>query len=165
MNSDGTGVRRLGSFGRPNYDPAFSPDGRSIAFLYGNYGSDNIAVVPYPYDGSAPKALTNDSGFFHRDLTWSPDGSKIAFCGNPDDDWDIFVINARDGSNCRRLTSGAEEDRHPTWSPDGSHLAFSRKWQGTSGIYLVDRGGGYVRPVLDTPANESEPDWSHARRR
>ena len=53
----------------------------------------------------------------------SPDGKKVAFMSQREDNWDIFVANT-DGSNPIRVTTNPNEDGLPTWSPDGKIIAF-----------------------------------------
>ena len=60
-----------------------------------------------------------------RTPVWSPDGRRIAFTSRPDDNSEIYVVNA-DGSGQRRLTRNAAGDFGPTWSPDGRKIAFER---------------------------------------
>jgi dipeptidyl aminopeptidase/acylaminoacyl peptidase len=68
--------------------------------------------------------------------SWSPDGTRIAFVSKrqPDidrtDNWDLFVAEAREGAEARRLTSFEGSDSHPDWesppdwSPDGRSIAY-----------------------------------------
>ena len=61
-----------------------------------------------------------------RDLTWSPDGAKIAFAqfiNDPPNSVDIMVIGA-DGSDLTRLTHAPGYSSGLTWSPDGAKIAF-----------------------------------------
>ena len=63
-------------------------------------------------------------------LTWSPDGSTIAFVTSRGDHAYVGVA-AVDGSGFRYVDPGVTRDGSPTWSPDGTRLAFLRQWADT----------------------------------
>lgn len=116
-------------------DPIWSPDGAKIAFrfgpriamAYGAYAGDPQSGIQIFYvvevEGSAePKPLPPA-----RKLSWSPDGSRIAYLseGCITGDWDIYTVDAEGGSQVR-LTSTPEAIKEgPSWSPTGSTIAFS----------------------------------------
>src|SRR3712207_3181121 len=59
-----------------------------------------------------------------REPSWSPDGERIAFASNRDGNYEIYVMDADDGSDVDRLTDNNDLDRLPSWSPDGDRIAF-----------------------------------------
>ena len=83
-------------------------------------------------DGTGVTNLTNgDTGL---EPAWSPDGGRIAFHANRNDQtypgWlDIYVMNA-DGSSVTNLTDAEGNDYRPVWSPDGSRIAFRSRRPG-----------------------------------
>jgi len=99
-----------------DFAPAFSPDGRSIAFSARRADGDGIFhLFVMNADGSGEHQITFDRGDFAP--AWSPDGRRIAFMratGIPGvtDDYNIFSVRA-DGSDLQRLTNAAERDRSP----------------------------------------------------
>ena len=100
MNADGSGTRKLTHNARHNAEPAWSPDGRKIAFRSTRNGNRDIYVMNA--DGSGKRNLTRNAAWDSRP-SWSPDGRKIAFVSNRDGRLEAHVMNA-DGSGQRSLT-------------------------------------------------------------
>jgi len=100
MNADGSGTRRLTHNAAQNAEPAWSPDGRKIAFRSTRNGNRDLYVMNA--DGSGKRNLTQNAAWDSRP-SWSPDGQKIAFVSNRDGRLEAYVMNA-DGSGQRRLT-------------------------------------------------------------
>jgi Tol biopolymer transport system component len=118
MNPDGSEQTRLTNNPEEDVDPAWSPDGRRIAF------ARKHRIFVMNADGSGETQLiTRGSG---DGPAWSPDGQRIAFHGQPEAEvkLDIFTMNA-DGTNPTRLTSADGENYRPAWAPDGRSLAFA----------------------------------------
>ena len=93
MNADGSGQRRLTGDARFPAAPAWSPNGRQIAFEGGSGAPSSVYVVNA--DGSGQRRLARNG----RAPAWSPDGRTIAFFS----DSKIYLMNA-DGSEHRQLT-------------------------------------------------------------
>ena len=103
-----------------DYEPAWSPDGRHLAFISNRTGA--LKLWTMAADGSDPRQLT--TGVDEDDApAWSPDGRRIAYVSMRGGDAEIFVVNA-DGTAPRRLTTSPGDDIHPQWSPDGRRLLF-----------------------------------------
>ena len=93
MSADGSGQRRLTGDARFPAAPAWSPNGRQIAFEGGSVAPSGVYVVNA--DGSGQRRLARNG----RAPAWSPDGRTIAFFS----DSKIYLMNA-DGSEHRQLT-------------------------------------------------------------
>lgn len=100
------------------------------------------------------------------DLTWSPDGTKLAFWGMLDSQntgiSEIYVLNA-DGSNLQRLTNNNYFDRYPSWSPNSQKIAFSYASDTESGIAIMDADGTNIIKVTTIPKEtgyDEFPSWS-----
>jgi Tol biopolymer transport system component len=91
--------------------------------------------------------------------SWSPDGTKIAFGRNHDDNVDVYVIGA-DGTGLVRLTSDPASDSQPSWSPDGGKIAFASDRDGDLEIYVMNVDGSDVTRLTDNEAEDGQPAWS-----
>ena len=150
MDPDGSNMQQLTTDPALDWQPAWSPDRKKIAFVSERDGNFEIYVMDA--DGSNQVRLT-DSPARDSKPTWSPDCSRIAFERqvDTDGDWEIYVMDA-DGSNLHNITNNpAADDRRPDWSPDGK-IAYERQ----SHVWTSNADG----------SNENElalggfPDWS-----
>ena len=100
--------------------PAWSPDGKRIAFYSERDGNAEIYLMNA--DGTGLTRLTRtsaDEGY----PAWSPDGRTISFDSDRDGNFDVFAMDA-DGGNIRPLTRHPSRDVSATWTPDGAGIVF-----------------------------------------
>jgi Tol biopolymer transport system component len=149
-------------------DPAWSPDGKQIAFtLSTTQGGRNIAVIQA--DGSNLRSLTNTGTDTWP--SWSPDGSRIVFASDRDGMSHLYVMQA-DGTQRIQLTNEPIWDYQPAWSPDGTRIAFTSGCAGAPGggkdsVYIV-RADGSGRVHIPIPAeiysdvysSQTQASWS-----
>ena len=148
VGPDGTGNRNLEALSTTDFGPAWSPDGRLIAFSQWGAGTRGISVMRA--DGSNVHRLT--TGHSDYGAAWSPDGKRIAFARGKE----IWVMKA-DGSNPYMLTRSTEGDREPSWSPDGTRIAFSR---GKTGIWVIRPDNSGLHLVYASATSAQQPSWS-----
>ena len=154
VKPDGTGKRRLTQEGKQNFFPAWSPDGKRIAFTSDRSGSHQIWVMEA--DGSNPRQLTTEGE--NMVPTWSPDGKRLAFGSNRTGHFEIWVTDA-DGSHQKQLTKTdtGVGNNAAAWSPDGRRIAFSSTRSGHVAIWVMDPDGGHLTQ-LTTPYGDRYPD-------
>jgi hypothetical protein len=111
--------------------PAWSPDGRLIAFAVyvkeiGTGQTRRTAIDIASADGSGRQRATSRPGPVDV-FAWSPDSRSLAYIGSPDGAGptaqDVFVIGA-DGTADQDLTASPAREGAPAWSPDGEVIAF-----------------------------------------
>jgi len=118
----------------------------------------NTHVFVLPADGGTPRQLTSGDYNHNGPLSWSPDGTRIAFSANRSPDYeyeplesDIWTVSVDDGT-LARLTDRTGPDADPVYSPDGRTIAYlgfdDRKlgYQNTL-VYLMDADGGNQRAL------------------
>ncbi len=116
-------------------------------------------------DGSGQVNLTNNPATVGQ-LTWSPDGARIAFVSDRDGNFEIYVMRA-DGSNQVNLSNNTALDGLPAWSPDGTKIAFSsdrdgpgQMYVGPFQIYVMNADGSGVTRLTHDSASDVEATWS-----
>jgi TolB protein len=142
--------------------PAWSPDGRRIAYEYNpsptGLRAQDSDVWVMNANGSFPRRLTRVIGF-DGDPSWSPDGTRIVFESTRSGNSDVWVMNA-DGSSPRPLARSPGFDGDPAWSPGGNRIAFTSSRDGNEEIYLVNRDGTGLLNITNNPADDFDPTWS-----
>jgi Tol biopolymer transport system component len=154
---------RVISSSRNDENPAYSPDGRRIAFESSRGGPTNIWVSDS--DGANPVQVTS---FTTRAGTpnWAPDGRRLVFDSVEEGNWNLYVVDA-DGGRPQQLThepSGGPATQmtkgggtNPRESSDGRSLYFTRGL-GRSGIWRMPTSGGEGTEVW-AAAVERHGDW------
>jgi Tol biopolymer transport system component len=125
---------------------------------------DNDEIYVMDADGSDPRRLTFNDAHDHM-LSWSPDGTRIAFASDRDGNYEIYVMavpdgSDADGSNPQRLTDNDADEWFPSWSPDGAQLLFNSKRDGGDlDVYIMDADGTNVRRLTDSPGQDFNAVW------
>lgn len=159
MRADGSRKRVLQHAGvKFEYDPTFSPDGRSILFVR----DERIYVMRR--DGSGAHPVRRD--YLEQACPrFSPDGSKISFWrGRAGKQGGYFVMNA-DGGGLRRIVKASGTRFSwgcPSWFPNGNRIAFAKDYN----LYVASADGTNVEQITDDkdgtlyrPAVSPDGDW------
>jgi Tol biopolymer transport system component/DNA-binding winged helix-turn-helix (wHTH) protein len=134
-------------------DPAVSPDGTRVAYVWNGGSGENYSLYVKLTDGGAPLRLTRESPAEDRAPAWSPDGRSIAFTRATASTCDILIAPALGGSARRLGPCGDPDYRRLAWSPDGHSLAVSRRDRdGPLAIEIVSVQTGDRRVLTRPPA-------------
>lgn len=138
--------------------PAWSPDGKKIAFSSDREGG-RMQVFVMDADGKNAKQLSIEEQDA-RVPSWSSDGKKLAYCRRSPNGSDVMVVDA-EGKNASAVSDGDAWD--PAFSPDGKQIAFVSYRDGPGfRLYTMDADGSKVTK-LTTDGNAlgfGYPTWS-----
>lgn len=137
-DADGYGAQTIVSSEEPLMSPAWSPDGRKLAYVSFEKGRPSIWVQEV-FTGKREK-ITSFKGI-NGAPAWSPDGRYMAMTLSKDGNPDIFIMDLLR----RKLKPIAHHwgiDTEPSWSPDGQHLIFTSDRGGSPQIYRASVAGG-----------------------
>ena len=146
--------------GDPNRDevwPAFSPDGKQIAFSQGG-GQGGIFVVGAT--GESVRRVTD----FGSNPAWTPDGQRLVFSseevGSVYSRGDRSALWAVDVSGGAPVQLDAGDAIQPAWSPSGHPIAFWMNLSGQRDLATIPAAGGPRVPVTNDVAADWAPVWS-----
>ncbi|WP_201590863.1 PD40 domain-containing protein [Psychrobacter fozii] len=141
MDADGENARTLAEVKGSIFSPAWSPDGKRIAYSVQRDQSYQVIYVQN-VDGGGATALTPFSGS-NLSPSFSPDGSKILFSSSFEGSADIYEISAS-GGQPKRLTSWPSSEVQPSYAPDGQSFVFVSDRAGFNKpqIYRYEFGSG-----------------------
>ena len=147
-------------------DPAWSPDGKRLAFSSDRGGSFDIYVLNVTSgDVARVTKAEGDEG----NPRWSPDGKKLGLSVESGETSAIAVVNV-DGTALTTLRQGPDGGfiGMSDWSPDGSRIAFAVDTSSGGGeldTWVMRVDGSCARQLTDTPGDDSgarfSPDGKH----
>jgi Tol biopolymer transport system component len=166
VNRDGTGLTDL-TDGTPNAGfPSWSPDGKHV--VYRVWGNNQHGLRIMNLDDRSVQVLTTE---FDNVPYYSPDGSRILFTRqHENNNFDVFTIHP-DGTGLVRLTTAPTNDAHAVWTDDGKQILWSsgeygfkeeaalsdNTFQPYGVVWIMNADGTGKRPLTDSLWEDSMP--------
>jgi dipeptidyl aminopeptidase/acylaminoacyl peptidase len=177
-------TRQLTTAKKSSSSPAWSPDGRRLAFISDRTDKRQIYLID-PRGGEAEPLTNVEDGV--TAFAWSPDGARLAYTATEpksaaikdrekkygefqvvDEEHrmtHLFVFDVA-AKQTRQLTHGAFTVGDFEWSPDGGSIAFDHRSdprqssRGTADISIVTVADGNVRKLVTQDGPDTHPTWS-----
>lgn len=125
---------------------AVSPTGKRALF---DARGDIFSV---PAENGLTKNLTESQGVREIFPAWSPDGKYISYYSDISGEYELYLLENKDGAKPRQVTSGSSAWKYqPAWSPDSRFLLFSDR---TLKLRLVEASTGKITDIDHATSNE-----------
>lgn len=111
------------------YEPTLNPDGEWIVFESHILDVENDGTITkYRVDGTSAYLELTDQGDDCRQPNWSPNGNKILYQQQLNNQWNIWIMDT-DGSNKMQVTSEIGNCTDASFTSDGQHIVYSSDYQ------------------------------------
>ncbi len=144
-----------------NITPAFSPDGRTVAYARSDEKGTDIYSANV-VDRCCAERLTVGGFADNLSPTYSSDGQRIAYVSTRSGPPQLYVMGAK-GTDQEVLASFdygvTGSSNAPEWSPDGRFVVFHREVSRSPQLFVVDVAGRRVKQVTSSERNE-DPTWA-----
>jgi len=144
-------IRQLTNTSAVNMRPAWSPDGKRIAFQSDRDGVFHIYLMDG--DGGNVRQLTSGTAD-DRHAAWSPDGKLLAVDSGSSTRREIWTVDVSSGTK-KQITSLGAVASFPSWSPDGARVAFYVYRAGTMDLWVVGANGDGASAMTKGLASEA----------
>ncbi len=135
-------------------DPAWSPDGKHLAFQSDRDGNWEVYVTAV--GGAASPRRVTDHPAADVGPNWSPSGDRLVFASDRDGRSGIYVADLASGAVEQLFTSNEAQLSAPHWSPAGQRIAFTQAQEGVFNVALLALPTKEVRPL---PGGSSRDLW------
>ncbi len=152
-DADGEGGQVALASPQPIISPAWSPDGRKLAYV--SFESGKAVVMVQDVLSGERRAVANFRGS-NSAPAWSPDGRRLAVTLSRDGLAQLYLIDL-DGEGLRRLTTSNAIDTEATFSPDGQSIFFVSDRGGGPQVYRIPTSGGNAERITFAGAYNISP--------
>jgi len=156
MKPDGTDRRCLVDTNGPDSGPAWSPDGRWLAFVAGADNVDQVFVIRA--DGTGLRQVTDGEHYKHMPV-WSPDGRRLGYTAFGSQELGPFSIHLvdLDGTHDKTIAASRPPDVEfvelRDWSPDGRTILYSTDGAAGMDLWTMTPAGRDKAPLRDGPGD------------
>jgi TolB protein len=155
-DADGEDPRTLLTSREPLMSPAWSPDGRRLAYV--SFEGHASAIYVQEVQSGAREVVAEEPGI-NSAPAFSPDGGRLAMTLSKDGNPEVYVMDLASRA-LRRMTHDPGIDTEPSWSPDGSRIAFTSDRGGGPQIYEASASGGTPRRLTHEGEYNARPRYS-----
>ncbi|MGB7552544.1 MAG: Tol-Pal system beta propeller repeat protein TolB [Chromatiaceae bacterium] len=142
-DADGHNPQTIVSSKEPLMSPAWSPDGRRLAYV--SFENRQTAVFVQELTTGRRERVASFPGI-NSSPAWSPDGNRLALTLSRDGNPEIYILDLNSRA-MTRLTNSPGIDTEPAWSPDGGEIYFTSGRGGDPQIYRMPAQGGEATRV------------------
>ncbi|MFO7768670.1 MAG: LpqB family beta-propeller domain-containing protein [bacterium] len=161
-------IRHEGQIYNLNLTPSISPGGDRIAFVANRNLRDGVYIANAE-TGEIRQAIAKGGAsgslemidFFESTMSWTADGSTLAFVASAGPNDVIHLRDAESGKSVKRLRWKEMSVISAAISPDGSKVAFTGMRGGSRDLYVADAATGDLRRLTDDVYTYLHPAWSH----
>jgi TolB protein len=152
-DADGLGAQEALRSAEPIISPAWSPDGRELAYV--SFDTHKATVVVQDVASGKRRVMANFKGS-NSAPAWSPDGERLVVTLTRDGISQLYAMNRR-GEGLQRLTTSGAIDTEAAFSPDGKSIYFVSDRGGGPQVYRMSAGGGSAERVTFSGAYNISP--------
>ncbi|MCD2511751.1 Tol-Pal system beta propeller repeat protein TolB [Comamonas endophytica] len=155
-DADGENAQSALSSAEPIISPAWSPNGRQVAYV--SFESRKPVVYVHDVSSGRRRLVANFRGS-NSAPAWSPNGEQLAVTLTRDGGSQLYMISA-EGGEPRRLMQSSGIDTEPAFSSDGRTIFFVSDRGGAPQIYKVSASGGNAERVTFSGSYNISPSVS-----